>query len=95
MTAPEATPTEPKPPIDDFEAFLSVIAFGPGNAVNSTTTEGTLLGDAGLDSLGLMLVSMVLAERGGELTDDDWVGLVTVGDLWDIYRFRLTNPAAP
>jgi len=95
VTAPEPTPIEPKPPIEDFEAFLSVIAFGPDTKVNSTTTELTQLGDAGLDSLGLLLVSIVLAGRGAEFTDDDWVGLVTVGELWDTYRFRLTNPAAP
>ena len=88
-------PTEPVPPLEDFDAFLAVLAFGLGTEVDATTNAATPLGDAGLDSLGLLLVSIGLAERGADLTDDDWLGLQTVGDLWDTYRFRLANPATP
>ena len=41
----------------------------------------------------MTLVSILLSERGVELTDDDWIGIRTVGDLWHAYDFRRSNPA--
>ena len=72
-------PTESAPSIETFDAFLTVLAFGLGAAIDAGTTVATPLGDVGLDSLGLLLVSIGLAEHGADLTDDDWLGLQTVG----------------
>jgi len=80
--------------LDDFGAFLTVVEFGLGEQTDVDVTAMTPLADAGLDSLGLMLVSVMLSEHGAQLADDDWADLETIGDLWDLYQFRLTNPAS-
>ena len=89
------TPPDSLPPIEDFAAFLEVVAFALGADPDPTISVDSSLGDAGLDSLGLLLISVRLGERGAELTDDDWVGLRTVGDLWERACFRRAHPAPP
>jgi len=85
--------SESPDPIADLDALLGLLALYAGARIDGATEAGTPLADVGLDSLGVTLVSILLSERGVELTDDDWIGIRTAGDLWHAYDFRRTNPA--
>ncbi len=51
---------EPAAALDDFDAFMDVVAFALGTYRDRTITADTPLGDAGLDSMGLLLISVGL-----------------------------------
>ena len=82
---------------DDPAAFLADLAATTelGRRAASLRLDTHLHDDLHLDSLGHVELAVVLAAHGAVLSDDDWLDVHTLGDVWFHYRFRRSNPIPP
>jgi len=80
---------------DRPEAFLADLEAGTelGRRSAPLALDAHLHDDLHLDSLGLVELSVVLADHGAVLADDDWLEITTLADVWFHYGFRRSNPA--
>jgi acyl carrier protein len=85
------------PAWDDPAAFLGELATTTelGRRAAPLALEAHLRDDLHLDSLGYVELAVVLAGHGVVLSDDDWLDVHTLGDLWFHYGFRRSNPVPP
>jgi len=81
----------------DAAGFLSDLARSTelGRRAAPLALESHLHDDLHLDSLGYVELAVVLADHGAVLSDDDWLDVHTLGDVWFHYGFRRSNPASP
>lgn len=76
--------------IDELWIHLEELS---GHLIEKKSEELSLVADIHLDSLAFIILAASLAEHGGEIPDEDWDDIKTVGDVWFNYQFRVTNPA--
>ena len=87
----------PSPAWSDAAAFLADLARSTelGRRAGPFTLESHLHDDLHLDSLGYVELAVALAGHGAVLSDDDWLEVHTLGDVWFHYGFRRANPVPP
>jgi hypothetical protein len=81
----------------DAAAFLDDLARSTelGRRAGPLGLEAHLHDDLHVDSLGYVELAVVLADHGAVLSDDDWLDVHTLADVWFHYGFRRSNPVPP